>query len=115
MQQGFEHLISTGQLNVVERFDVPARPEQRLSIPEAFATGPVGEWLHKYVAPDGSLWRHQSLALAEIDEGSNVVLATSTASGKSLVFQTAVFKELLQGHGKALVLCRRAAWSGFGG
>jgi DEAD/DEAH box helicase domain-containing protein len=104
MQQGFEHLVSTGQLNVVERFDVPPRPERRLPIPDSFATGAIGEWLHKHVAPDGSLWRHQSLALAEIDEGSNVVLATGTASGKSLVFQTAVFKELLQGRAKALVL-----------
>jgi DEAD/DEAH box helicase domain-containing protein len=103
MQRNFEELIRTGQLTIVEQINVPPAAERRLPLPEAFDSGPIGEWLRKSVAADGSLWRHQSLALAEIDEGSNVVLATGTASGKSLVFQAAVFKELIQGQGKAIV------------
>jgi DEAD/DEAH box helicase domain-containing protein len=104
MRRSFEELIRTGQLTIVERIDVPPRPERREPLPQAFASGPIGEWLRKSLAHDGSLWRHQSLALAEIDDGSNIVLATGTASGKSLVFQAAVFKELLHGQGKAIVL-----------
>jgi DEAD/DEAH box helicase domain-containing protein len=103
MHQRFEALITSGHLTVIEQIDVPAVAERRSPIPNAFDSGRIGEWLRKIVAQDGSLWRHQSLGLAEIDEGSNVVLATSTASGKSLVFQTAIFKEILEGGGKAIV------------
>jgi DEAD/DEAH box helicase domain-containing protein len=105
MHQRFEALITSGHLTVIEQIDVPAVAERRSPIPNAFDSGRIGEWLRKTVAQDGSLWRHQSLGLAEIDEGSNVVLATSTASGKSLVFQTAIFKEILEGGGKAIVFC----------
>ncbi len=104
MLDGLERLIDAGQLTVVERIDVPAREERRTPIPEAFRKGRVGQWLASGNAADGSLWRHQSMALAEIEHGANVVVATSTASGKSLIFQTAILRELLDGQGKAIVL-----------
>jgi DEAD/DEAH box helicase domain-containing protein len=104
MRRAFQELVSGGQLTIVERIDVPPRQERRAAVPEGFTEGVIGKWLRASIAADGSLWRHQSLALAEIDEGSNVVVATSAASGKSLIFQAAVFKEFLQGEGKAIVL-----------
>src|SRR5581483_9975720 len=42
--------------------------------------------------------------LNSISEGLNVVVSTGTASGKSLIFQTAIAKELTEGDGKAIVL-----------
>ncbi|MCC6776078.1 MAG: DEAD/DEAH box helicase, partial [Hyphomicrobiales bacterium] len=104
MDKSFAELVDDGLVTVVESIEVPPLSERRLPVPAAFASGQVGEWLRGTVSGDGSLWRHQAMALAEIEEGSNVVLATGTASGKSLVFQSAIFKEILQGKGKALVL-----------
>lgn len=104
MKSRFEEVISSGLVSVVERIDIPPRAERRLAIPSDFAEGQIGQWLSKHVGRDGSLWRHQSLALASIADGLNVVVSTGTASGKSLVFQTAIAKELVEGDGKAIVL-----------
>jgi DEAD/DEAH box helicase domain-containing protein len=41
------------------------------------------------------LWSHQAEAVNEILTGNNVVLATSTASGKSLAFNLAVLTRLI--------------------
>ena len=35
----------------------------------------------------GQLWLHQAESLGALDRGENVVVATATASGKSMVFQ----------------------------
>ncbi|RWN51711.1 DEAD/DEAH box helicase [Mesorhizobium sp.] len=44
------------------------------------------------------------MALDKIAGGSNVVIATGTASGKSLIFQLAIMRELLEGDGLAIVV-----------
>lgn len=101
--RGFEALIKNGTLDVVERIDVPARAERRSSLPKAYTSGRVGEWIASRM-PDSSAWRHQSLALELVDAGRNVVVATGTASGKSLIFQLAVMREMLEGDGRAIVV-----------
>ena len=64
-----------------------AAPEQLLRGPAAnLVTGPEGEDV---------LWRHQALALTMLAEGKNVVVATSTASGKSKIFQAWTINEVM--------------------
>ena len=66
--------------------DVPASEEITAAPPDSIVTGPA--WpTAAGVAKDGKLWLHQSEALRQLEAGKNVVIATSTASGKSLVFQ----------------------------
>jgi DEAD/DEAH box helicase domain-containing protein len=50
----------------------------------------AGCWL------SNGIWAHQAEALRRFDGGSNIVIATGTASGKSLVFQAAALRMLDQ-------------------
>ncbi|WP_084456603.1 DEAD/DEAH box helicase [Desulfogranum mediterraneum] len=53
----------------------------------------------------GRLYAHQAEAIAHIRDGRNVIVATPTASGKSLIYNLPVFQELLKDpHSKALYL-----------
>ncbi|WP_257168738.1 DEAD/DEAH box helicase [Bradyrhizobium sp. SRS-191] len=104
MKSRFEEVISAGLVSVVEAIHIAPRAERLLPIPPEFSGGVIGQWLDKQVAKNGSLWRHQSLALESIGDGLNVVVSTGTASGKSLIFQAAIAKELTEGDGKAIVL-----------
>jgi DEAD/DEAH box helicase domain-containing protein len=104
MIRQFEEIIASGLVSVVARVDVTPSSERRLPIPPSFSGGRIGRWLRKSHGADGSLWRHQSLALESIARGSNVVVSTGTASGKSLIFQSAIAKELTDGEGTAIVL-----------
>ncbi len=45
---------------------------------------------------NGALWLHQANALTELEQGRNIVISTSTASGKSLVFQLWTFHQASQ-------------------
>lgn len=73
-------------VDVVERLDLPARQERRAPLPATLRNGPLTPYLSKLRAsPD--VWSHQAAALELLANGSNVVVATGTASGKSLVFQ----------------------------
>ena len=102
--ESFGAMVESGDLHVIDRVTVPSRGEVRESLPAVYRDGPLAEWLRSGVAADGSLWRHQSRGLVEIAAGRNLVIATGTASGKSLAFQIPVLHELLSGEGRALVL-----------
>jgi DEAD/DEAH box helicase domain-containing protein len=53
----------------------------------------------------GALYAHQARALERLDAGADVVLATPTASGKTLVFQLPVLRAVATGEpGRALFL-----------
>ena len=75
---------------------VPARPA---------TTAPWPEWVDPRVrdlaADDGvhELWRHQREALDHLRDGEDVVVATGTASGKSLAFQVPALDALARGRG----------------
>jgi DEAD/DEAH box helicase domain-containing protein len=93
-----------GELTVVEKIVLPARGEQRAPIPGEYLTGKVGQWLSRSEFRLG-LWEHQSIALRRFSGGNNIVVSTSTASGKSLIFQAAALRMLdEQPHASILVL-----------
>jgi len=92
MFEAFKSGIASS-FTVVERIDLPARPENREPVPPAFQSGSVGRWFSSLDFANG-LWTHQAEALRSFENGSNIVVATGTASGKSLVFQAAALRML---------------------
>ncbi|HEY6708439.1 MAG TPA: DEAD/DEAH box helicase, partial [Actinomycetota bacterium] len=89
-----------GQLVHLER--VAARPARLAPVPDD-----LPEVVRSRLAARGleSLWSHQAEAIALARAGRHVVVATGTASGKSLCYQLPVFDALLgEGHHSALYL-----------
>ena len=70
--------------------------ERRLPIPEAFRNDSLRAFFATVDKTGQGLWRHQSLALEYAAAEKNVVLSTGTASGKSLVFQAAGLRLILE-------------------
>lgn len=99
----FKLFMEATNASVVERVDVPARSERRQAPPEEFLGGAIANWLVATTG-DSTIWQHQAVALALIAAGKNVVISTSTASGKTLVFQVPIIRQLLDGRGRALLL-----------
>jgi DEAD/DEAH box helicase domain-containing protein len=88
-------LIKALNLDVIETLDLPGRPEARQPLPSALVQGPLASLLSQ-IAPDGTVWRHQALSIKKLVAGDNVVVATGTASGKSLVFQLYALDRVLR-------------------
>ena len=66
--------------------NIPVNLERLANVPSAIVSGPA--WpLAQGIARGDSLWLHQANALNELVVGNNIVVATSTASGKTLIFQ----------------------------
>ena len=103
MLREFERLIDANGFPCVDRFELPAHPERSVPIPEAYAGGSVGRWLMNDEKLGGRLWLHQAKALTMVAEGRNLVVSTGTASGKSLIFQSAAFR-MLDGNAQAAVI-----------
>ena len=100
----FDALCDSGKLTVVERVEIPSRAERVAATPSAFNTGLLRDWLMAKHGQADTVWNHQAVALQHIEDGKNVVVATGTASGKSLIFQLPIMRELLEGDGVALVI-----------
>ena len=66
--------------------EIPATKERRGPAPMDMVQGPAWE-MTRGAGAGGELWLHQSEALDTLNRGENIVVAASTASGKSLVFQ----------------------------
>lgn len=81
---------------VLDRADLPARPARLVPVPDIYRTPPMMAWLTDMVGTTDQLWRHQALALERLGSGDNVVAATGTASGKSLIGMSPVIKGLLE-------------------
>jgi DEAD/DEAH box helicase domain-containing protein len=87
-------LIERGDLTEVERIELPPVPERREPVPNDFRVPGVGDWLTKSPELKAGLWTHQAKALVHAATGKNIVVATGTASGKSLIFQATAFWRL---------------------
>lgn len=107
------HKILTAAVGgIVERIVIAPRPERCLPIPLPYCDGATGEWVREMTGGRPKLWRHQTIALKKVAAGQNVVVATGTASGKSLVFTAPLVHELLTGSGKAIVFYPQKALGG---
>src|SRR5690606_1450742 len=71
--------------------------------PSQFGHGQLAQWLKRSVGGSNRLYLHQALALASVQEDLNVVVSTSTASGKSLIFMAAALRKVLSGPSRVLV------------
>ena len=105
MDKALNRILAGSDYSVVEEFSLPPREARCREIPEFLADSGVGGWLQGLAARHGGLWNHQALALERIGGGSNLVVCTGTASGKSLIFRAAVFhRTLCEPKTRALVL-----------
>lgn len=103
MYRAFLRMVEAGDFDIVERVDMEPRPERRMALPVSYTGGALADGIKRRL-PDGDAWQHQAIALEALEGGRNVVVATGTASGKSLIFQLAVIRELLEGSGRAIVV-----------
>ena len=74
--------------------NVPPATERRLQAPQALIDSPAWALAAPHTR-DQTLWLHQSAALRHLFDGENTVVATSTASGKTLVFQAYVLHRIV--------------------
>jgi DEAD/DEAH box helicase domain-containing protein len=89
-----------GQLVHVER--LPARRARRVELPDDLPEVLLARLRGRGIE---TLWSHQAEAVALARSGTNVVVATGTASGKSLCYQLPMFEALLgEGHRTALYM-----------
>ena len=70
----------------IDRHEIPAVPEKSVPVPP-FLLGSKALAIHSHP----TLWLHQGTALDILNDGQNVVIATPTASGKTLVFMLYIF------------------------
>ena len=97
-----DNFLAAAQPKVIERVEIGSRAARYAPAPAPYSEGRVGRWLTGCVG-GGQPYLNQSAALEVIANGDNVVIATPTASGKSLVFMAAAIEEVVNGDGRVLV------------
>ena len=93
MYQTIQGIIQGTEFSVVESFEIESREARYQSVPEFLGTTKVGNHLNQQ-HPNG-IWAHQAQALEVLGKGDNLVISTGTASGKSLVFQSLAFHQVI--------------------
>lgn len=90
-----DRLIAALSPTVHGRIDLPERLQQLEPAPDELMRGNAAPIVNAHAA-SGQLWKHQSLALQHLLNGHHTVVATGTASGKSLIFQAYAYHRLGQ-------------------
>ena len=92
---GFIRYLERGLLAdiIVHRQTIPPRPEKRVI--DISHLGPRVARIMEAAGIDG-LWSHQEEGIHHLQEGRNVVVATPTSSGKTMVYNAAVLDDLMQ-------------------
>jgi DEAD/DEAH box helicase domain-containing protein len=103
MFDAFLKCIDALDLTVIEKMQLLARSERVEQLPRQYLDGRVGHWLGSNQFARG-VWTHQAEALRVFEGGANVVVSTSTASGKSLIFQAAALRLLDEKPGSAILV-----------
>ena len=93
MYEAIRNLIGGDEFTVVESFEIPGRPARYAKVPKFLYDSKVGTYLDEEF--EDGLWNHQAQALEGLGNGHNVVVSTSTASGKSLIFRSLAFHKVL--------------------
>ncbi|HJP69093.1 MAG TPA: DEAD/DEAH box helicase, partial [Sphingomicrobium sp.] len=107
-----EEIIAATGAVVVEQFAIAPRPERLAALPPPYATRNMRRWFKKMTQREGKGYTHQVHALEAQELGSNVVLNTGTASGKTLAFLAPIIRNLLDDpFSKALLLYPQKALS----
>ena len=65
----------------VDRYQLEPLNERNLPLPEHLQGTPIA-----LIHPRDTVWNHQAIAVDHLRRGANVVVATPTASGKTLIF-----------------------------
>jgi DEAD/DEAH box helicase domain-containing protein len=114
-------VLRASGLSLQETLTLPGREATNLPIPEGLHPK-LSRELHRLYP--GGLYSHQSEAIRMLAEGSDVCLATPTASGKSLVFMALAAHVTLQDRfakvlalypAKALIQDQLTKWQSFMG
>ena len=100
----FERLLGGNTASCLDRLELPARTERSVPVPDAYRDGSPGNWLMNDDRLGGRVWLHQAKAMDIAADGRNLVISTGTASGKSLVFQSAAFKTLDEDPDAAIIV-----------
>ena len=83
--------------------EIPMSGERMGQVPDSILEGPA--WpLAAGIARGKFLWLHQAEGLSELDAGQNIVVATSTASGKTMIFQLWTMNEILTNPGATALI-----------
>lgn len=90
--QPVDEIIENCGFRVIYRDILPERPEQTVSINNLNLSQGSENYINARVG--GNIYLHQHRALELLKEENNVCLATSTSSGKSLVFYTQAIETL---------------------
>ncbi len=93
-QNSFSGFFEENHWEVVDILNTPPRKSELLTVADL----PLKDASRKFIDQMylGGIYRHQKLALESFLRGENVCMVTGTASGKSLVFQTAALDLLSQ-------------------
>lgn len=101
-QQTIASIAQDAGFHIIAQVERPGHAPTRAQLPTNLHPALLALLTQRH--PDG-LWSHQRFALDAALAGRDVCLATSTASGKSLVFQTACLQRALEVPGsRALAL-----------